>query len=60
MRSPKELRITEAKQARSDAMNRFIAECQSQTKAARQEMYVYTGTAIFFGLIFLSALLGFK
>ena len=51
-------RIEDAKKQRSDAINRYLMDCQTQVKQARQDMYFYTGIASFFALIFLSAILG--
>lgn len=58
--SNRELRKNRAELARSEAINRFIDQCKEETKLARQDMYLYTGIASFFCLIFLSALLGLK
>lgn len=53
-------RIEDAKKNRSDAINRYLADCQQEVKHAKQDMFFYTGIASFFALIFLSALLGFN
>ena len=53
-------RIEDAKEARSQAINRYLADCQLQVKYARQDMFLYSGIATFFALVFLSAILGFK
>lgn len=53
-------RIEDAKQARSEAINRYLEQCQAEVKQTRQDMYFYCGVLGFFCLILLSAVLGFK
>jgi len=53
-------RIEDAKEARSHAINRFMADCQQEVKNTRQDMFMVSGIALFFCLVFLSALLGFN
>lgn len=51
-------RIEDAKQARSEAINRFMADCQEEARLAKWDMRMYTGVATFFCLIAFSALAG--
>jgi len=53
-------RIEDAKKNRSDAINRYLADCQQEVKHARQDMFMVSAIALFFCLVFLSAILGFK
>ena len=53
-------RIEDAKLARSQAINRFMADCQQEVKHARQDTVMVSAIALFFCLVFISALLGFK
>lgn len=56
--SNRALRAMKADQARSEAINRFMAQCQEEATLARQDMYVYCGIAAFFCLIAFSAIAG--
>ena len=51
-------RIEDAKQARSEAINRFMADCQEEARLAKQDMRFYVSMASFFCLIAFSALAG--
>ena len=52
------LRTMKADQARSEAINRYLADCQEQADDARHRMYIVSGFFIFLSLVFLSAILG--
>ena len=56
--SNRALRIQQAKEARSQAINRYLADCQEQADDARHRMYIVSGFFIFLSLVFLSAILG--
>jgi hypothetical protein len=56
--SNRALREMQAKQLRSDAVNRFMAQCESEVALAKQDTKVYLGIAGFIILILLSAILG--
>ena len=51
-------RIEDAKLARSQAINRYLADCQEQVADAKFEMRLISGFFIFLSLVFLSAILG--
>lgn len=56
--SNRELRELQAKANRSDALNRYLADCQQQADLARQDLYIYCGIAAFFCLVAFSAVAG--
>lgn len=56
--SNKELRKKRENQARSEAINRFMADCQEEARLAKWDLRMYTGVATFFCLIAFSALAG--
>ena len=56
--SNRELRRLRDKQNRSDALNRYMAQCESEVALAKQDVKVYLGMAGFIILILLSAILG--
>ena len=56
--SNRELRRLRDRQNRSDALNRYIAQCKSDVALAKQDVKVYLGMAGFIILILLSAILG--
>ena len=51
-------RIEDAKLARSQAINRYLQDCQEQADDAKHQMYIVSGFFIFLSLVFLSAILG--
>ena len=56
--SNRELRALRDKQNRSDALNRYMAQCESDVAMAQQDVKVYLGMAGFIIVILLSAILG--
>ena len=56
--SNRELRNLQAKALRSDALNRYMAQCESELALAKQDTKVYLGMSGFIILILLSAILG--
>ena len=56
--SNRALRIQQAKEERSRAINRYLADCQEQVADAKFEMRLISGFFIFLSLVFLSAILG--
>lgn len=56
--SNRELRKLQAKSLRSDALNRYMAQCEEDVRLAQQDTKVYLGMAGFIILILLSAILG--
>ena len=56
--SNRELRNLQAKALRSDALNRYIIQCDSEVALAKQDVKVYLGMAGFIIVILLSAILG--
>ena len=56
--SNRELRKMRDQQNRSDALNRYMAQCESEVALAKQDTKVYLGIAGFIILILLSAILG--
>lgn len=53
-------RIDDAKNARSDAINRFMSQCEQEAKDAQGELLFYKGFGVFLILIGLTAILGIK
>ena len=58
--SNRELRKIREKQNRSDALNRYIAQCEQDVADAKLDTKVVAGAAAFIILILISALLGLK
>ena len=56
--SNRELRKLRDTQNRSDALNRYMAHCESEVALAKQDVKVYLGMAGFIIVILLSAILG--
>lgn len=56
--SNRELRRLRDKQNRSDALNRYMAQCEEDVRLAQQDTKVYLGMAGFIIVILLSAILG--
>ena len=56
--SNRALRTMNSQQARSEAINRFMADCQEEARLAKQDMRFYVSMASFFCLIAFSALAG--
>ena len=56
--SNRELRNLQAKALRSDALNRYMAQCEEDVRLAQQDTKVYLGMAGFIIIILLSAILG--
>ena len=56
--SNRELRTMQAKALRSDALNRYMAQCEEDVRLAQQDTKVYLGMAGFIIIILLSAILG--
>ena len=58
--SNRELRKIRDRQNRSDALNRYIAQCEQDVADAKLDTKVVAGSAAFIIIILISALLGLK
>jgi hypothetical protein len=58
--SNRELRTERAKQLRSDALNRYLADCQEIAKDARFTMHLWQGTLAIILLALLSTAIGWR
>ena len=58
--SNRELRKIRDRQNRSDALNRYIAQCEQDVADAKMDTKVVAGIGVFNILILISALLGLK
>ena len=58
--SNRELRTERAKQLRSEALNRYLADCQEIAKDARFTMHLWQGTLTIILLALLSTAIGWR
>lgn len=58
--SNRELRTLQTKALRSDALNRYMAQCESDVALAQQDTKVYLGMAGFIILVLISAIMGWN
>ena len=58
--SNRELRKIRDRQNRSNALNRYIAQCEQDVADAKLDVKVVAGAAAFIIIILISALLGLK
>ena len=58
--SNRELRKMRDKQNRSDALNRYMAQCEQDVADAQMDVKVYLGMAGFIILVLISAIMGWK
>ena len=58
--SNRELRKMRDQQNRSDALNRYMAQCEQDVADAQMDVKVYMGMAGFIILVLISAIMGWK